>query len=78
MYTECGGVDGGVERVEGAVWLESVFGRRIAFSVKAETASARRRKDSPDSSVCLRKALPSGYLTSGPLSLPTASRKFGR
>ena len=52
VHTECGGVVGG----EGAVWLESVFGRRIAFSVTAETASARRRKDLPDSSVCFPKS----------------------
>ena len=56
VHTECGGVGGGIERVEGAVWLESVFGRRIAFSVTAETASARRRKDLPDSSVWFQKS----------------------
>ena len=55
VHTECGGVGGGVERVEGAVWLESAFGYRIAFFVTAETASARRRKDLLESFVCFRK-----------------------
>ena len=78
VHTECGGSGGGIERVEGAVWLESTFGRRIAFFVTAETASTRRRKDLPDTSVCFRRGLPSVLLPSGPLSLPTASHIIGR
>ena len=57
VHTDCGGGGGGggIARVEGAVWLESEFGRRIAFFVKADAASTQRRKELPDSSVCFRK-----------------------
>ena len=54
VHTECGGGGGGIKRVEGAVWLESAFGRRIAIFVTAEAASTQRRKELPDSSVCFR------------------------
>ena len=55
VHTECGGGGGSIERVEGALWLESTFGRRIAIFVTAEAASTKRRKELPDSSVCFRK-----------------------
>ena len=55
VHTECGRGGGGIERVEGAVWLVSAFGRRIAFFITAETASARRRKELLQSFVRFRK-----------------------
>lgn len=36
VHTECGGGGRGVERDEGGLWLESAFGRRIAFFVRED------------------------------------------
>ena len=78
MHTDCGGGVGGIERVEGALWLESAFGHRIAFFVASETASARRRKDSPDSSVCFQRGHSIWISDLRALSLPVASQKISR